>query len=708
MKQILQNLGNGETLLVEVPAPGVAPGSLRIATRASLVSSGTERMLLEFGRANLLEKARQQPERVKHVLAKIKTDGLWATVEAVRSKLAEPIALGYCNAGLVLEVGAGVGGWQVGERVLSNGAHAEVVVVSANLCAKIPDPVPDGDAPFAVPGAIALQGIRLLAPTLGESFMVTGLGLIGLLAVQLLKAHGCRVLGVDFDAGKCALARQFGAESVDLSQDGDVAAAARSFTGGRGLDGVLITAATKSSEPVAQAAQGCRKRGRIVLVGVTGLELNRADFYEKELSFQVSCSYGPGRYDPEYEDKGRDYPLPFVRWTEQRNFEAVLTQMALGAVQVGPLLTQQFPFDDALQAYERLPQGGTLGLVLVYKSPPETWQTLTARSMAHRPATPSSPSSPVIGVLGAGNFATRVLLPGLAGAGALRRKTIVSGGGVTAARAAQKFHFENSSTDEKAVLADSEINTVFVATRHAAHARQVLAALAAGRHVYVEKPLALTFAELDQIEQALSRSRSLLMIGFNRRFSPHVVKIKSLLEGLRAPRAMIYTVNAGAIPPAHWTLDTAVGGGRIIGEACHFIDLLRFLAGAPITSARADFMGGADGRQGDVASLHLQFGDGSIGTVHYLANGHATWPKERLEIFTGGRALQLDNFRKLTGWGWNASSKTSAPDKGHHAALAAFIQAIRRGGPSPIPAEEILEVSRVAVRLAPGGGAAQS
>ncbi len=458
MKQILQNLGNGETLLVEVPAPGAPSGSLRIATRASLVSSGTERMLLEFGRANLLEKARQQPDRVKQVIAKIKTEGFWATVDAVRAKLAEPIALGYCNAGVVLEVGAGVSGWQVGERVLSNGAHAEVVVVPANLCAKIPDLVPDVHAPFAVPGAIALQGIRLLAPTLGESFMVTGLGLIGLLAVQLLKAHGCRVLGVDFDSGKCALARQFGAETVDLSRGGDVASAARAFTAGRGLDGVLITAATKSSEPVTQAAQACRKRGRIVLVGVTGLELNRADFYEKELSFQVSCSYGPGRYDPEYEDKGRDYPLPYVRaGAEQRQLRSRAGPNGCGrGAGWAAYFTGTVSLWGCAQSIRKTFRARDPGFgARIRISRLSAGRRRRPGRMAHLPAVVAPPSVPVIGVLGAGNFATRVLLPSLAGVGALRRKTIVSGGGVSAARAAQKFHFENSSTDEAAMLTRS-------------------------------------------------------------------------------------------------------------------------------------------------------------------------------------------------------------------------------------------------------------
>jgi predicted dehydrogenase/threonine dehydrogenase-like Zn-dependent dehydrogenase len=706
LKQILQDLGSGETLLAHVPAPGVATGALRIATRASLVSLGTERMLIEFGRANWFEKARQQPEKVKQVIAKIKTEGLWATFEAIQARLAEPIALGYCNAGVVLEVGAGVSGWRPGDRVLSNGPHAEVVVVPANLCAKIPDQVPDAHAPFAVAGAISLQGIRLLQPTLGEGFVVTGLGLLGLLAIQLLKAHGCRVLGVDYDSAKCALARQLGAETADLSKSEDLLVTARAFSGGRGVDGVLITAATKSSEPVAQAAHICRKRGRIVLVGVTGLDLKRADFYEKELSFQVSCSYGPGRYDPEYEDHGHDYPLPFVRWTEQRNFEAVLGQMAAGTVQVASLISHQFPFARALEAYAAMDTESALGLLLEYEGDPAAWQLPSTRQMAHSPARTAPAAVPVIAVLGAGNFAQRFLLPALAGAGPQRRKTVVSGAGVSAARAAKKFNFENSSTDASQVLGDAEVNTLLIATRHAAHARQVIAGLQAGKHVFVEKPLCLTLDELAEIKSALDSARTLLMVGFYRRFSPHIVKIKELLAGVRAPRAMIYTVNAGQVPSTHWVQDSAVGGGRIIGEACHFIDLLRFLAGAPIVSAQADFMGGAGDNLGDVANLNLRFADGSIGTIHYLANGHPHWPKERLEIFSAGRILQLDNFLTLNGWGWPnfRRQKIAHFEQAYAVELARFLEAVRTGGSSPTPLEEILEVSRVTIALAQDRG----
>ena len=497
MKQILQNLGSGETLLADVPAPLARAGHLLIRTEASLVSLGTEKMLVAFGQANLLEKARQQPEKVKQVLQKIRTDGLFATIDAVRSKLDQPIPLGYCNAGTVLEVGAGVAGFSAGDRVVSNGPHAEIVCVPRNLCCRIPDGIPADAAPYTVVAAIAMQGIRLAAPAVGETVVVIGLGLIGLLAVQILRASGCRVLGTDFDATKCALARTFGAEAVELSAGGDPVSAAEVFSRGRGVDAVLITASTRSSEPVSQAARMCRKRGRIVLVGVTGLELSRAEFYEKELSFQVSCSYGPGRYDPEYEQGGHDYPVGFVRWTEQRNFEAVLDLLAAGALSTGPLTSHRFPIACALEAYELVAQGRGLGIVLEY--PPATEVPAPVRRVSLPKASPAKVASVVVGLIGAGNYTGQTLLPALVKAGA-RLRLIVSGAGVTAAHLGRKFGFEQAGTDAASVFADPEINTVLITTRHDSHARFVIEGLRANKRVFVEKPLALTEAELDEIE----------------------------------------------------------------------------------------------------------------------------------------------------------------------------------------------------------------
>lgn len=700
MKQILQNLKTGQTELAEVPCPAPKRGQVLIRTRQTLVSAGTERMLVEFGKGNLIEKARQQPDKVRMVLEKAKTDGVLPTLEAVRNKLDQALPMGYCNVGEVLETGAGVSGFAPGDRVASNGKHAEAVSVPVNLCAKIPDNVSDEAAAFTVLGAIALQGIRLAQPTLGETVVVTGLGLIGLVAVQLLRAQGCRVLGLDFDPAKLALARQFGAETVDLSAGQDPLTAALAFSRGRGVDAVLITAATKSNEPMHQAAQMCRKRGRIVLVGVTGLELSRADFYEKELSFQVSCSYGPGRYDPNYEEGGQDYPVGFVRWTEQRNFEAVLDMLADGRLDVAPLISHRFAIEAAEQAYELV--GGSapsLGILLRYPAPEQKPEAeLRTDTVRLRPAAPAAGKAS-IAFVGAGNYATAVLIPAFKATGA-RLKTVASAAGVSGAQAAQKFGFEETTTATDKLFADADINAVVISTRHNSHAALVCQALQAGKAVFVEKPLGLTLEELAQIETAYTAQSQtpLLMVGFNRRFAPQVARMKTLLTGLAAPKAMIMTVNAGAIPPEHWTQDHAIGGGRIIGEACHFVDLLRYLAGAPIVAVQAAAVGGAE----DVATFTLSFADGSTGTVHYLANGTKSFPKERLEVFCAGRILQLDNFRKLTGFGWPGFAKMNLwrQDKGQNACAAAFVQAAEKGGAAPVAFEELLEISRVTIEIA--------
>ena len=720
MKQILQNLKDGSTELAEVPCPRLAPGHLLLRTTRTLISAGTERMLVDFGKANPLEKARQQPDKVRQVLEKVKTDGLAPTLAAVRNKLEQPLALGYCHVGVV-EAGEGRGeggqsGFAVGDRVISNGKHAEMVSVPVNLCARIPDNVSDEAAAFTVIGAIALQGIRLVAPTLGEAVVVTGLGLIGLLTVQLLRAQGCRVLGIDLDPAKLALARQFGAETVDLAAGQDPLAVATAFSRGRGVDAVIITAATRSNEPVHQAAQMCRQRGRIVLVGVVGLELSRADFYEKELTFQVSCSYGPGRYDPRYEAQGLDYPIGFVRWTEQRNFEAVLDLLAAGRLDVAPLVSHRFALAEAPRAYEVVAGAEpSLGIILEYPGG-ETARLLErtvvlgdasrhsgreAGSQA-REGKVTATSTPTVSFIGAGNYATGVLIPAFKAAGATLR-TVASSGGVSGVHAGRKFGFAQTTTDTEALMTDAGTTALVITTRHDSHARWVTRGLAAGKAVFVEKPLCLTLEALAEIA-AVAGASPLLMVGFNRRFAPQVQRIKALLAGVTGPKALVMTVNAGAIPAEHWTQDPAVGGGRIIGEACHFIDLLRFLAGAPIARGLAEAM---DAPTRDSVSISLRFADGSLGTILYLANGSKAFPKERLEVFAAGRVLQLDNFRKLTGFGWPSFKKLNLwrQDKGQQACSAAFVQALRaraagQAAPPPIPLEEILEVSRVTIEVA--------
>jgi predicted dehydrogenase/threonine dehydrogenase-like Zn-dependent dehydrogenase len=641
------------------------------------------------------------------VLDKIRTDGLLSTIDAVRSKLSQPIPLGYSNVGIVLEVGKRVTKFKAGDRVLSNGAHAEIVTVPENLCALIPDSVSDETASFTVLSSIALQGLRLAHPTLGESFVVIGAGLIGLLTIQLLRAQGCRVLALDFDESKLLLAEKFGAEICNLTRGDDPLAIAEKFSRRRGVDGVLITASTSSSEPVRQAAQMCRKRGRIILVGVAGLELNRADFYEKELTFQVSCSYGPGRYDPAYEEQGMDYPIGFVRWTENRNFEAVLDMMASGAVDVSSLVSHRYPLVNAKAAYQALTdESGVLGIVLQYESAQvQVDKKVVALNVAALPG--GTPGMPSIGFIGAGNYAARVLMPAFRRAGGSLH-TVVSAKGLTAVIAGAKEKFIQASTDINAMLDDVNVNTVVIATRHDSHAKLAIQAIAAGKNVFVEKPLALTLDEINSIKEAYDArhnlgERPLLMVGFNRRFSPQVQKIKQLLASSSAPASFIFTVNAGHIPSDHWTQERQVGGGRIIGEACHFIDLMRYLAAADIVSVSVQRLGtGGHDTPDDTVSINMTFANGSFGSIHYFANGSTGFSKERMEIFVGQKILQLDNFRKLKGYGWPSFSKMNLwrQDKGQVECARRFLQAITDGSQAPIAPSEIFEVARVSVEVA--------
>ncbi len=700
MKQVMQDLAKGETMLIEAPSPQISAGHVNIYSTISLISVGTERMLLDFGKASLLTKARQQPDKVKMVLDKIKTDGLFATTDAVLTKLAQPIPLGYCNVGVVTEVGADVSGIKPGDRVVSNGPHAEIVKVPQNLCVRIPDEIEDEIAAFTIPSSIALQGIRLANPTLGEAFVVTGVGLIGLLTVQLLRANGCRVLAIDYDEKRLALARDYGADICNPGKGEDPVKTGLRFSDDNGVDAVIITAASKSNEPVSTAAKMSRKRGRIVLVGVTGLDLNRADFYEKELTFQVSCSYGPGRYDENYEKKGNDYPYGFVRWTERRNFEAVLDIMTSGQLNLKPLITHRFEFEEIKKAYNMLSEGGdALGVLLKYGSE-ESVRNI--KNISLNSVTTFDKQKPIVGFVGAGNYASRVLIPAFNEADA-QLHTLISNGGTSSAIHGKKSGFIRASSDVETILNDESINTIVVATRHNTHAQLVVQSLKAGKNVFVEKPLAIKQSDLDEIlsvyetVQADGNSAS-LMVGFNRRFAPLVQKMKELLSTVKEPKSLVMTVNAGAIPANHWTQDLKIGGGRIIGEVCHFIDLIRFLVGKPISSWQRHTM---DSISNDTLSINLSFTDGSIGTVHYFANGSKLFPKERLEVFVSDRVLQLDNFRKLTGYGWPGFKKMRLwrQDKGQNSCVVAFLDAISKGTESPIPFDELLEVSQACIEI---------
>jgi len=710
MKQLIQSLRNGETEIVDVPMPQVRRGHYLIRTTCSLISAGTEKMLIDFGRSGWLEKARQQPEKVKQVLNKVRTDGLMTTLNAVQSKLDTPIPVGYCNVGRVVDVGVGLGApgtLRSGDRVISNGHHAEMVCIPANLCARIPDAVDDEAAAFTVLGAIALQGIRLLAPTIGETVAVTGLGLIGQLTVQILRANGCRVFGIDIDPEKCRMAETYGAIAVDVSQGENPIDVANELTTGCGLDGVLITAATDSNEPVHQAAVMCRKRGRIVLVGTTGLKLDRADFYEKELTFQVSCSYGPGRYDPVYEQQGHDYPFGFVRWTEQRNFNAILQLMADGKLDTSSLLTHRFDIDNASAAYDLISNQAEpyLGILINYPETGTVQQDPHSVPITVSTATGRKISKVVAGMIGAGGFTDQVLLPAIQKSG-VRLKSIASQGGLSGTHLGRKFGFETSVTDNQRIFADTDINTVFISTRHDTHARLVIEALKAGKHVFVEKPLCIRCDELEEIETVFQQQHAkavnggpLLMVGYNRRFAPQVERAAQLLEAEQAPRSIAMLVNAGNIPAEHWTQDPHVGGGRIIGEVCHFIDLLRFLAGSRIREYQIVKL---ESGTRDTVGIQLHFQDGSIGSIQYFANGHKAVPKERLDIYCNGKIIQIENFRMMRGYGFTGFNKLKLgrQDKGHTAEIKAFVNAIRSGTTSPIAFDQVLETARVSIELA--------
>ncbi len=690
MKQIIQDLKSGKTILEEVPAPQVQAGQVLIMTHRSLVSLGTERMLVEFGKANWIDKARQQPEKVKQVLDKVKTDGLQPTMDAVFRKLGEPLPLGYCNAGVVIGVGAGVTEFKIGDRVVSNGHHAEIVSVPKNLVALIPDNVTIDEAPFAIIGAIALQGIRLINPTFGETVVVTGLGLIGLMAAQLLRANGCEVIGLDFDASKVALAQSWGIRAYDVSQGSDVVQLVLDATGGIGSDAVLITASAKNNDIIAQAAKMSRKRGRIVLVGVIGLDIQRSDFYEKELSFQVSCSYGPGRYDEKYEQKGQDYPISFVRWTEKRNIEAILKAISGQKVQIQPLISEMVDLADYEQIYGNISKGGSIASLLKYQATASALQTKVTVS-SHDFGVQKG----ILGVIGAGNFTSAVILPELKHQQAAV-KYIASSKGLSGTTLAKKYKIPCSTTDYRDILDDQTVDAVLITTRHNTHAAMVIEALEAGKHVFVEKPLALTRLEMASIQSAYEHSGKTLTVGFNRRFSPFVLDAQKHLS-MGNPMNMIATMNAGHIPANHWTQDMQVGGGRIIGEACHYIDLMIALSGSLVTEVIMSALGSNPTDNTDNAILMLRFQNGSQGAIHYFSNGSKAYNKERIEVYQQQRTLVIDNFRKIEYFGYQSSGFSKTQDKGHREQFRRFNLQLREGGVAIIPFDEIHNASMAAI-----------
>ncbi len=683
MFQIIQNLKTGATILEDVPTPLVQPGHVLIRTKASLVSLGTEKMLVEFGKSSLIAKARQQPDRVKQVLDKIKTEGLLPTLEAVFNKLDQPLPLGYCNAGQVIAVGEGVHNFKIGDRVVSNGSHAEFVCVPKNLVVRIPDEVSYEEASFAVIGSIGLQGIRLAKPSFGETFVVVGLGLIGLLTAQLLVANGCNVIGFDFDSNKVDLANKMGAKAF-LASSVDVVKIVESLTNGVGADAVIITASTKSNEVISQAANMSRKRGRIILVGVIGLELNRADFYKKELTFQVSCSYGPGRYDDSYESEGNDYPIAFVRWTENRNFDAILQAIASKKLNVSDLITERVDLQNYMHIYGDMGKG-SIASILIYSDVAAPATTVTVSKSV------PLPSQGRIGIIGAGNFTKMTLMPALKKVGA-SVSFISSAGGLSAKSLANKYSIQYCTTDYREILKSEEVDLVMITTRHDLHAQMASEAIRSGKSVFVEKPLALNQAELTSVIGAYNdnKGRYSIHVGFNRRFAPTSVKAKELLNQSVSPINMIATMNAGFIPPEVWVHDLKIGGGRIIGEACHFIDLMIYLSGSLVTEVYMSALGLDYQKNTDNAIITLKFQNGSQGVINYFSNGSKSYAKERIEIYQDNKTLVLDNFKSLTGYGFKGfSSLKTGLDKGHAAQFKRLVQITKSGSEQMIPVNEL-------------------
>jgi len=697
VKQVTQSLLNGNVEIVDLPLPRIEKNQLLIKTTCSLISGGTERMLIKFGQSNIFQKAKQQPEKFKEVLNKMVVDGPISTLNAVENKLEEPIPLGYSNVGEIIAKGDNVSDYKLGDRVVSNGPHAEFVVVNKNLCAKIPEKVTNDEAVFTIPASIGLQGIRLAEPTLGETFVVCGLGLIGLLTAQLLKANGCNVLGLDIDNKKIKIAKSLGIDSFSSLNNQDSINWCKKYSSDIGVDGVFITSATDSNSPIDIASQVCRKRGRIILVGTSGLNINREYFYKKELTFKVSCSYGPGRYDPSYEKYGKDYPIGFVRWTEKRNFEAVLNILKNKKVDFKSLITNRFKILEAKKAYEFLYKDSNyIGILFDYDS-----QALPKNKTIQINKNSIAESNEVsVSVIGAGNYSKRIIIPHLSKTKA-SLQTITSRNGFDSTFLANKFNFKESSTDTDKIWSDSNTNTVFILTRHNSHAEFIIKAFESGKNVFVEKPICTTEKELELILAAFKETRNsdgtgpILMVGFNRRFSKFSKLLKKELFNIKTPKSYIYTCNAGFLDKDHWTNNYKVGGGRLIGEACHFVDLIMYLEGSSISDLNI-FCAKDEKKCPDTFSLNVKFNSGSIGNINYFSNGNKNYQKEQLDVFAGGKIYQIKNFLKLKTWGSSTlkTMRNFKQDKGQKDCVDAFINAIDNSSASPISFDDIYEVQK--------------
>lgn len=681
MKQLAQNLRTGETLLLDVPVPLARKGCVLIKSRKSLVSAGTERMLIRFSKASFLFKARQQPDKLRFVIDKIRTEGFWKTTRSVLRRLDQLLPLGYCNVGEVVAIGENVEGFTIGDRVVSNGPHAEIVCVPVNLIAKIPDNVPDEEAVFTVLGAVGLHGVRLLALALGERVAVMGLGLIGLMVVDILRAQGCQVMGIEPDESRRRIAEEKGITAVNpakstgnllLNQFGE-------------MDGVIITASSSSGNVISMASAICRKRAKIVLIGDVPLHLNRADFYHKELTFQVSCAYGPGRYDHAYEEQGIDYPPAYVRWTENRNFQEVLRLLANGSLRVKPLISSVVSLENYSGIYQK--NDRSLGILIDYSG-----ECKVVETVIQNPGGAFNRQKVVAAVIGAGNFACMTLLPSLRGKCV---KYIASAGGLRAADLAAKYGIPFVATDYREILSDGEVNLVIIATRHDQHVAVAADAIRAGKHVFVEKPLSIDASGIEKVKTALQNAtvQVSLTVGFNRRYAPHITRLRRLLGG--SPMNVVVTINAGYIAENAWIHDNARGGGRLVGEACHFIDLVAWLAQSRITEVCTNALTVRGCMSSENASVLLRLANGSTGTIHYFSNGHNSYPKERIEVYSLGRTAVLDDYKVLRGYGFEGFSemKTDA-GKGHQEQFERLFERISTGQAPLMPPEEIWNSSR--------------
>ena len=704
MKQVLQNRKTGRPFVGEVPVPVLQRGRVMVRTVASLISAGTERMAVEAVGKGLVNEARQRPDLVKAVVDKVKSDGLMNTFASVRNKMEASTTLGYSAAGIVVGIGEDISEFQVGDRVACAGvgfaSHAEVLSVPKNLCVHLPGNVSFESGSFGTLGAIALQGIRLSEPTLGESIVVIGLGLVGQLTVQLLKANGCRVFGLDLDPQRVKLAIDLGADDAAVSGD-ESAKAIDNWTRGRGADAVLITAATESNQPVELAAKISRLKGRVVVVGMTGLNIPRQPFFSRELKLTISMSYGPGRYDPEYEERGHDYPLPYVRWTERRNIEAFLELISSGKLDVERLITHRFQIDEAERAYQLISGNvdeAYLGVILNYDPDRE----LTRRVVLNAATKPRTDKAITLGVIGAGGYVPAMLLPHFKALG-VNLRSIATASGVSAHDVGKRFDFEFAVSSAEEVLEDEHVNLVVVGTRHDLHADLATKALQLNKHVFVEKPLALSDEQLDRIANAAQTSSARLMVGFNRRFSPLARQAKDFFEGCDTPLSIVYRVNAGRVPKEHWIQTESEGGGRIVGEVCHFVDLMVFLTGARPVSVFAEAVSAKSAKviDSDSVLITLKFSDGSNGSIAYLAEGDKALAKERVEIFGGGRTFVLDDYRRALSYrdGRENVSTLKAQDKGQKDQVRVVCDALLSGGEPPISLEDLVVTTRTTFRV---------